>query len=232
MPTTNAKRVPAKQVAYDYVRDLIVDTPLEEAAFITEGQIAAVLDISRTPVREAFLQLEAERFLQLMPKKGAYIPPISDTEMEEVIETRSVLESYAVRRLIADPDAIVDEVRQILEEQRRSGADRDAQLFIDLDRQFHQSLVTGVGNETLAHLYESLRDRQVRMGNVAIFSDPARFDQVLAEHNAIIDELANGDVEGVLNAVDVHLRTSLHVLLEAKHPGSWAASATRTPERR
>jgi DNA-binding GntR family transcriptional regulator len=232
MPTTNAKRVPAKQVAYDYVRDLIVDTPLEEAAFITEGQIAAVLDISRTPVREAFLQLEAERFLQLMPKKGAYIPPISDTEMEEVIETRSVLESYAVRRLIADPDAIVDEVRQILEEQRRSGADRDAQLFIDLDRQFHQSLVTGVGNETLAHLYESLRDRQVRMGNVAIFSDPARFDQVLAEHNAIIDELANGDVEGVLNAVDVHLRTSLHVLLEAKHPRSWAASATRTPERR
>lgn len=228
MSSISERRPSAKQNAYDHVRELVINTPLDEAAFLTEGEIAASLGISRTPVREAFLQLESERFLRLMPKKGAYIPVISEKEMEEVIETRAVLESYSARRLVEHSSDVIVRVREILEEQRKRSEQEDAQAFIDLDREFHLTLVKGVGNRTLADLYESLRDRQLRMGTIAVYSVPSRFEQVLAEHAAIVDAIEAGELDDVLAAVDTHLRTSLRVLLAAKRPQSWDARADET----
>lgn len=63
--------------------------PRHEGVFLTEGAAAAATGTSRTPVREALLRLEAEGFLQIVPKKGAFVPPISDAEVESVMQARA-----------------------------------------------------------------------------------------------------------------------------------------------
>ena len=110
--------------------------------------------MSRTPVRAAFVQLEAEGFVRLYPKRGAIVVPVTAQEAESVIETRWVIERYAIERA----DAALGRVLTGLAE----GADVD-----EADRAFHRALVAGTGNEILLSLYDSLRDRQRRMGRAS-----------------------------------------------------------------
>ena len=67
---------------------------------ISEGEVAAALGMSRTPVREAFLRLEAEGLLRLYPQRGALVVPVSSEESRAVIEARLVLEQFAARKVI------------------------------------------------------------------------------------------------------------------------------------
>ena len=81
----------------------MLDGVLPGGELISEGEIAEALGMSRTPVRAAFTQLESEGLLRLYPKRGALVVPVSAAEMEAVIETRWVIERYAIERAIAAP---------------------------------------------------------------------------------------------------------------------------------
>src|ERR1700754_4873816 len=93
----------ASELAYRDVKARILDGSLPGGELISEGEVAEALGMSRTPVRAAFGQLEAEGLLRLYPKRGALVVPVSAAETEAVIETRWVIERYAIDRVIARP---------------------------------------------------------------------------------------------------------------------------------
>src|ERR1700754_1298928 len=93
----------ASDRAYRHVKEQILDGALPGGELISEGEIAEALGMSRTPVRAAFTQLESQGFLRLYPKRGALVVPVSAQELEDVIETRWVIERYAIERAIRDP---------------------------------------------------------------------------------------------------------------------------------
>src|SRR4051795_13504060 len=90
---------PAARRAYDLIRQEIVEGQLPGGLLLSEVEVAARLGVSRTPVHEAFLKLQAEELLELAPRRGAVVVPIRPGEGPAVREPRHALEVGAARRL-------------------------------------------------------------------------------------------------------------------------------------
>src|SRR6201993_618300 len=97
---TGGGRAAAKDRAHDYVKRQVLTGAFPGGELISEGEVAAALGMSRTPVREAFLRLEAEGLLRLYPQRGALVVPASPDEVRAVIEARLVLEQFAATKVV------------------------------------------------------------------------------------------------------------------------------------
>src|SRR3989338_1581452 len=81
----------------DFVKDAVLKGRLRPGERVPEQEIAQSLGISRTPIREAFRQLESEGFISVAPRKGAVVSPITDKDVKEFYEIKSLLEGFAAR---------------------------------------------------------------------------------------------------------------------------------------
>ncbi|HTF52600.1 MAG TPA: GntR family transcriptional regulator [Pseudonocardia sp.] len=203
----------AQDSTYNWLRQRIVTLPRHEATFLSEVALATEAGVSRTPVREALLRLEAEGWLRILPRKGALISPISDAEVDAVMQARLLVEEWGVREVVERGEQLVDRLDALVQEQCRCRD--DPATFIDLDREFHRTIVTAAGNPVLSDFYESLRDRQLRMGLQAMVTDADRAEQVVTEHRAIVDGLRNLNQDDALLALHGHLDKTLSVLRSA-----------------
>lgn len=129
------------------------------------------------------------------------------------MEARLLVETWAVRQVVERQVDLVDALEALIRQQREQRA--DPATFIDLDRDFHRTIVAAAGNPVLADFYESLRDRQVRMGVQAVVTGANRAEQVLAEHEAIVEGLRDADPEKAVGALHEHLGATLAVLRPA-----------------
>ena len=211
----------AQDMTYTWLRRHVASFPRHSGGFITESEVATALKISRTPVREAMLRLEAEGFLQILPKKGAYVSPISDEETKAVMQARSLVEGWCVRRLAVGVPGLVEELHRLMAELESLSSDPVA--FIECDRRFHRTLVEAAGNPVIASFYESLRDRQVRMGLQAVTASKNRAARVLAEHWAITDAVRDLEPDAAAAAVTRHLDSTRAILLATPATGSWSS---------
>jgi DNA-binding GntR family transcriptional regulator len=91
----------AAERAYRHTKERILSGELLGGSMVTEGDVSSALGISRTPVREGFLRLQAEGLLQLHPKRGALVVPVSPGEVGAVLEARELLENHAPGKLVA-----------------------------------------------------------------------------------------------------------------------------------
>lgn len=206
----------AKELVYEFVKRQILSLELAPGAFVTEPEIAAQLGVSRTPVREAFLRLEAERLLTLVPHRGAQVTPISAHEMSDVMEVRLVVELWCAQAVLdGRHGGVAERLSKALDDQRGLVDSTDFARFIELDREFHRHLVVAAGNEVMLELYDSLRDRQQRMGVAAVFQNPGRSTAVITEHAKIAVAIASGDRDAVERAVREHLDITLEALRSA-----------------
>ncbi|MEV0697254.1 GntR family transcriptional regulator [Saccharopolyspora sp. NPDC050389] len=207
MSTTRTTSATAPELAYEWLKNTIITLPRDEEMFLTEAQVATASGISRTPVREALLRLQAEGFIRRVPNKGAFIPALSDRDVEAVMQARRVVEEWSVNEVAPKPGAIPGKLYRILQDQ---GQDADPVDFIAHDLEFHTTIIRAAGNALMNDFYNSLRERQMRMGVRIVMADQARKKQVLIEHRAIADALAAQDPESAIQAVRDHLRTTLH----------------------
>lgn len=205
----------AAEKAYEYVKSEILGRSFREGEFLTEGAIAEVLGISRTPVREAFVMLDAEDLVQLHPKKGALIPTTSPREIKEVMEARGLIEVFAAERVVQRRAQVAPKLRDLFECHARIAAQEgDIGDFINLDRQFHYLMVENCGNDLLVRFYEGLRDRQIRMGIQAVAYSSERVTKVIEEHEAIVVAAEAGDADELKRHVREHLDATLTILKE------------------
>ncbi|MFD4373596.1 GntR family transcriptional regulator [Streptomyces sp. NPDC058486] len=199
------KQPPAAERVYSHVKRAVLDRRYEGGTLLTEGELAQAVGVSRTPVREALLKLEMEGLLKLYPKKGALVLAVSAQEIADVVETRLLVEEFAVRRAVPAPPALLTRLEELLEEQQRQAGAGDLAEVAVTDRCFHAEIVRYAGNQILSRLYDQLRDRQLRMGVAVMQAHPDRVAQNIAEHAEILDRLRAGDAEGAAAAVRGHL---------------------------
>lgn len=218
-----ARRPGAKDRAYSYTKGRVLAGEFPGGELISEGEVAAALQMSRTPVREAFLRLEGEGLLRLYPQRGALVVPVSAGEVRAVMEARLVLEQFAAEKVIGQGERIRTEVVEAmlarLQQQRDDGAADRLAGFLDADRLFHATLLDAAGNSFLGGLYGSLRDRQVRMIGESAVRDPGRMQTILAEHADIAEAVRAGDLERSLEAIRVHLMGTVTALGMAVEEG-------------
>jgi DNA-binding GntR family transcriptional regulator len=202
------------EAAYAYTKQRVLDATYAGGDLLTEGEVADALGISRTPVREAFLRLEGEGLLRLYPKRGALVVPVSAGEVEAVMETRVLVERFAFAKAMAVGADVTGAMRAAIARQEERAADGDLDGFVEADRAFHTTLVAAAGNPIVLALYDSLRDRQQRMGVTALRRRPQRLGEILEQHRGLTDAVARGDVGPVLALLDAHLDGTLVLLRE------------------
>ena len=189
----------AKDRAYAHVKERILEGIYPGGELLSEGEVAAQLDMSRTPVREAFLLLEAEGLMRLYPKRGALVVPVSAEEINEVLETRLVIERHCAEQVARrDPEVLIAQLRSLVADQERHISRGNRIGFVEADRLFHRAIVSANGNSILVRLHDSLRERQRRMGATIVARDPAVQRRYLDEHRAIVEALEDGGDTGRL----------------------------------
>src|ERR1700761_5599130 len=103
-PSAGQRPVSATTTAYRFAKERLLDGRFPAGQLLSENEIARELGISRTPVREAFLLLEAEGLLELYPRRGALVTPISPTESDDLLEARLLTEAHCAAAVTAaDP---------------------------------------------------------------------------------------------------------------------------------
>ena len=202
------------EAAYAYTKQRVLDATYAGGDLLTEGEVADALGISRTPVREAFLRLEGEGLLRLYPKRGALVVPVSAAEVEAVMEARALVERFAFARAIERGADVTGEMVAAIARQEEHAAAGDLDAFVEADRAFHTALVAAAGNAIVATLYDSLRDRQQRMGVTALRREPRRLGEILDEHRALTAAVGAGDTARTLELLDAHLHGTLVLLRE------------------
>jgi DNA-binding GntR family transcriptional regulator len=163
---TPTNRAAAKDRALDYVKRRVLTAEFPDGELISEGEVAAAIGMSRTPVREAFLRLEADGLLY--PQRGALVLPVSPQEVRAVMEARLLLEQIAVRKLLEQGDTVRDKAfaamaREIELQRAATEYGLGLEEFLEADRRFHTVLLDCSRNTLLTDFYGSLRDRQMRM---------------------------------------------------------------------
>jgi DNA-binding GntR family transcriptional regulator len=196
----------AKDRAYAFVKARVLDGVYAGGRMLSEGEVCEELGVSRTPVREAFLLLEAEGLMRLYPKRGALVLPVSADEVRDVMETRLLIERHTAEQVARHGPDLGPQLGALLERQEKLLAKGDHPGFAEADRRFHGAIVAAAGNAILTGLYDSLRDRQRRMSATTAARSPEVARRFLDEHRAIADALARRDPEAAAARVEEHLR--------------------------
>lgn len=201
----------ARDRAYAFVRDGILRRTIKAGAFLEEEQVSSAVGVSRTPVREAFHRLAAERWLDLVPRRGAMVRQVTAQDLVDVYEARRVIEGHAIRSLCAARRGVPALSYALLDAMHTEPAAAIAE-HVKLDQEFHRSLVATLGNVVLIEMYDGLRARQQLVALSAFAADPSRLQTILDEHRAILAALAEHDSQTAETVLMGHLRPLAEVL--------------------
>lgn len=199
---------PASERAYELTKEMVITGELPGGLLLSEGEIAERLGLSRTPVREAFLRLQAEDLLTLIPKRGAVVVPITPDEADDVLDAREAVEGAAVRRIVGRPEqvpAVVADLHRILDEQEQLAAARDVDNFSIVDASFHRAIVEAGANKLMLRFYTSLSDRQRRMGVHAFGPDPSLMPEAVRQHRHLVSRIEELDADAFSADLRSHL---------------------------
>ncbi|WP_028245996.1 GntR family transcriptional regulator [Pseudoclavibacter soli] len=203
----------ASDRVYAHLKDQIILGQIVGNALLSEGEIAEQLGVSRTPVREAFLRLQAEGWMRLYPKRGALVLGIDPREGVEILQARTLIEDWAARRISALPDArahLLEELRATLEQQSEAlTGEPDMPAFTVADLHFHQLIVAAADNSILTAVYQQLSDRQRRMTSQAVVGlDKAH--RVLAHHHKLLEALESASPDEFAAVLQQHFAEIHH----------------------
>lgn len=198
----------------DFIKDAIIRGELRPGERVLEPELAMRFGVSRTPIREAFRQLESEGFLTIIPRKGAVVSPITDRDVKEFYAIKGLLEGYAAR--VACPWVTEKEIKRMegLNEQMERYAEReDIKNFFKADNQFHDVFLKACGNEKLYNLIRTLVQQFERFRITALALRGRMKDSVI-EHREIVEAFKKGDAELVDRLVRVNAEHGGKVLVK------------------
>jgi DNA-binding GntR family transcriptional regulator len=198
----------AAERAYAFTKNQILRGELAGGELLSEGRISAALAISRTPVHEAFLRLDAERLLTLSSRKGAVITAMPAGEASDILQMREAIEGSAAERVAAtarDPRHLAAALAPILERQRAALDSTDIDTFVEADDDFHSAVVELSGNRIAAHFHDLLRDRQQRLRHQVFAVSNAQLQPAFEEHGQLSARLLAHDAAGYREVLHCHI---------------------------
>jgi DNA-binding GntR family transcriptional regulator len=211
LPPSRSSRV---DEAYGAIRRRILDNIYPPGHQVLEGALADELGISRTPVREALIRLANEGLVEVIPRHGMRVLPVSPNDMREIYVVLTALESAAAeilaRRRPSDAELrpLVDATRDMT---RALKAD-DLDAWAAADERFHQGLIELAGNRTLMDAVARVGDRvhRARMFTLRLRPKPVNSTR---EHMAMLDRIRAGDDKGAVDVNRAHRERATRELL-------------------
>ncbi|QSO54000.1 GntR family transcriptional regulator [Alicyclobacillus curvatus] len=214
-------RTLAEQVR-EMIQNAIVDGKLKPGQAITEMEISEMLDMSRTPVREAFRLLTAQGFLNIVPRKGVFVSKLSLDELEDMYAVRIELEAMAMRLAVnLHAEAVVGRLTENLSIQEECVAAKDVGRYIQENIRFHEVFSDLCGNSYLRTLIENIETSTLRYRAFSLRTLPGRMDASHRDHEFIRDFIRDGKLAIAEQVLRDHILVSkeqMAVLLTSGKP--------------
>lgn len=170
-----------------------------------EKNLARELGISRTPVREALLELSSKKLVKFLPQKGLIINTFSRKDIDNVFEIRTALETFSIKKIcLSKTNLDISNLQQTLDEQNNAVSNKDILRFMEEDRQFHIGFTKLASNDYLMDMMNDIRDIMHLMGLRAL-NIKGRMEQVVKEHENILKAVAQGDTAKAVERMEYHL---------------------------
>lgn len=200
-----------RQTAYEYVlgvlRRAILNGELESGSRLVQAELAAMLDVSTTPVREALRDLATEGLVQFDPHRGAIVTELSTDDVHDIYEIRMVLEPLAMRQAVPNiSDALIAQLRKLHETMLAEPHSAD---WVDRNRVFHMAVYEASASPRLAAIIRNLQDASVMYIGASLQNQPGLREEANHDHSDILEALEKRDVEAAVTALEDHLRTSI-----------------------
>ncbi len=202
---------------YDRLRADILSCTLPPGQEFREGDLAKQFGVSKSPIRDALQRLELEGLVEIEPRRGHRVAPISVADAEDILGLREVLETGALRMIVAEAsDAELADLDRL-----READTNDLRAFAAYNRTFHQAICTATGNRRLAASAAGLMEAYDRLCIVSLSStglpEVMSMTEALADHNAIIDALQARNASAAVRASARHVKKSRQSVMRGLH---------------
>ena len=170
-----------------------------------EVELADVMGVSRTPVREAIRKLEKEGLVTIEPRKGAYASNVSIKDMVDVLEVRQGLEGMAAAIASGKiTETQKTELLQVVEKYKTAVASANIDEIIKYDEEFHSMIISISGNKTLMQVFSTVQELALRFRYI-YYDDFNRYESMPREHQLIEEAIMSGDSEKARVAAGDHV---------------------------
>lgn len=198
----------------EFIKDSVVSGMLKPGERVPEQEIARNFGISRTPIREAFRQLESEGFITVTPRKGAVVSPITDKDVREFYVIKGLMEGYAARTACSKlTQKDIKKLENLNAQMKRCAEKNDVKGFFSLDNQFHETFFKACGNEKLCNLINNLV-KQFERFRITALSLPGRMQSSVVQHDGIIQAFKDNNAELAEKLVSANAEKGSDVLVE------------------
>ncbi|WP_007026735.1 GntR family transcriptional regulator [Saccharomonospora iraqiensis] len=198
---------------FEELRSGIVSGELVPGTLYSVHDLAARLGVSRTPVREALIQLSERGMVRFERNRGARVLQTSLHDLEEVFALRLLLEVPATFRATGRRESgWVADLSAHLAAMRAAADEHDEAAFMAADRRFHHTINAASGNLRLADHVDSLRDT-ILLRNTSTVNRSRGMHDILAEHARIHELVEEGQAHAAAEAMREHLRHTARLLL-------------------
>lgn len=200
-----SKREPLAHQAAAHLRGMIIRGEMVPGTRIPERALSERINISRTPLREALKLLERDGLVEISQNRGARVLSFTIQEARELFEVIAGMESLAAQ-LAAQrmTSAELEKVEALHAQMLMHHANRDKDPYFDINSQIHDLIVEFSGNGILQATHEGLMLR-ARRGRYMAIMNPARWDQSVAEHEALMEALRRRDANAARLIWQQHL---------------------------
>jgi DNA-binding GntR family transcriptional regulator len=200
LPLIDRTAAPLRRRVVDALRLSIVHGRLTPGARLVERELIDMMGVSRTVLREALRQLEAEGLIDVLPNRGAVVRKLTRAEAEDLYSIRSVLEGLAARLFVQNADASLRrKLAGALDEVVKAYRSGETDAIVDSKNRFYEILLRGAGNETLYAMIDALHARVWRwrvLGLAHPHRSSARSRASMTNLRAIVDAVRKSDAEG------------------------------------
>ncbi len=196
---------------YRALRWQIIRGKLLPGSRLSETESAQRFNVSRQPVREAFIKLSEAGLVEIRPQRGTLVRKISEGAVLEARFVREAIEADVVKQLIEEGDtAIVTDLRAQLRLQQEAAQDATPDRFLALDELFHRTLAQAAGVPHAWKVVEEIKAQMDRVRYLSFIHMPV--PKLVAQHTRIVDAIERNDPAVAEQAMRIHLREILHDL--------------------
>jgi len=193
---------------YERLRADILSCAIPPGQEFREGALAAKFGVSKSPIRDALQRLELEGLVEIEPRRGHRVAPISVADAEDILGFREVLEAGAVRMITASAsDSTLADLDRL-----READTTDLRAFAAYNRDFHLAICNATGNQRLSASAAKLMEAYDRLCIVSLSSTGLpkvmSMTEALEDHNAIIDALQARNATAAIRASARHVKKS------------------------
>ncbi len=203
------------QRAYTIIRLAIRDLILPPGKTILEREMSEILEMSRTPVREALVRLEIEGVVRLIPRKGFIVKPIEKEDLKEVYEIVETLEGLAIELATKSIDeSEIKLLESIITKQEEALDLGDLKQWAVLDNHFHALTIKFANNKRLSAIIDSYSDQTYRARLYTIKHRPIPLRSIV-EHKAIVKCMEAKDENAARIVMQSHRNRARQEILSA-----------------